>query len=230
MPAPTDRRLGIQGFAAWYEPVLSPSESARQGRALRAEALRALGAGQRVEAEKLARKAIERLVDAFLFDREGHRTCFNEAHELGQAVAKIFGCPLKASADGEFWSRNCGISALHQQVGFSRAGTSLGRCSICGARDLECDHVRGEIYDGRRCFREIYAMTLPEISLVQFPEDPRCYRVQIPHSREQIEAAFDPSLPEDARPVCTHCLDCEAVKIGATDYDVDQSRWTPVGL
>lgn len=178
----------------------------------------------------MARKAIERLVDAFLFDRAGHRSCFKEAHELGQAVAQIFGCPLKACDDGEYWARNCGISALHQRVGFSRAGTSLGRCSICDAGDLECDHVRGKVYDDQRCYRVIYEMTLPEISLVQFPDDPRCYRVQIAHSREQIEAAFDPALPEAAQPVCTHCLDCEAVETGATDYDVDQSRWTPLEI
>ncbi len=226
MPVATDQRAPVQGFVAWYEPILPPSEYARQGRAFRAKALQALGSGQRAQVEKLARKAIERLVDAFLFDRSGHRSCFKEAHELGQAVARIFGCPLKASDDGEYWARDCGIPALHQRVGFSRAGTSLGRCSICNADDLECDHVRGKVYDGQRCFREIYEMTLPEISLVQFPDDPRCYRVQIPYSREQIEAAFDLSRPNAARPACTHCLDCEAVKIGATDYDVDQSRWT----
>lgn len=215
----------FQGRAVSYEPVLAPHEYARQGRELRDRAVQALGAGERGEAETLARLAIEQLVDAFLFDRSGHRACFREAHGLGKAVAQIFECPLKTRDHGASWVRDCGISALHQRVGLSRAGTSRGRCSICDAEDFACDHIRGRTYEGHRCYRIIYEMDLLEISLVQFPDDPRCYRLQAVHSRRDVEAAFDGPLPPGATPLCTHCVDCPGAVAGATDDDVDQSRW-----
>lgn len=225
MTTPADPSVQIQGRAISYEPVLSPAEYARLGRARRADALQALTAGRRREAETLAREAIEHLVDAFLFDRKGHRACFAEAHELGRVVARILGCPMKLSKDGESWASNCGVSALHARFGTSHAGTSLSLCSICGAGDLECDHIRGTFYDGQRCHRVIYEMTLPEISLVRFPDDPRCYRLEIPHSREKVEAAFGGPLPANVTPVCTHCIDCDAAENGAQDDDIDQSLW-----
>ena len=40
-------------------------------------------------------------------------------------------------------------------------GCAAGRsvCSICGAEDGGCDHVRGQRYDGRLCFRELRDVT-----------------------------------------------------------------------
>jgi hypothetical protein len=131
---------------------------------------------------------------------------------------------MQLDDDGRHWSTQCGILALHQRLGSSPGGPTLGECSICGARDFECDHIPGESYDGARCVRIIVEWDLREISLVPFPNDPRCYRVFTAYPVEDVEQARGrPLLPGEA-PLCTHCRDCYG-HAGATAEAVDQGLW-----
>lgn len=224
----TDGEIRFQARVATFEPAVAPSLLVENGHKLKAEAKRALEAGQRLDAERLYRQAIERFVDAFLLDRSGQRRSFTEAHRLGRIVQGHFGCPLK-SDDGEWWSSGCGVLALHQRVGASFGGVTKGRCSICGAEDLGCFHVPGHRYGDERCIRIVYEADVAEVSLVQFPEDPRCYRVELLYSLADLEMARPGHSPtEQARPVCTHCAGCPGADDGPTDEDVNQASWAKI--
>jgi hypothetical protein len=217
----------VGGRVAFHEPLLPAPILAKQARRLRYEAQMAErhGGGG---AERLYRAAIERFVDAFLVNREGHAECFAEAHRMGRHVQETFGCPMTPNEKGTDWSVDCGVLALHQRLGLSFAGTSLGRCSICGAGDLECDHVAGNWYAGRHCHREVYKVDLHEVSIVQFPHDPRCYRLQALRSVQEVERARGRPLVAGEVPLCTHCAGCDGADRGAREEDIDQSLWPPL--
>lgn len=212
------------GRAANYEPPLPPKDLQKKTERLLSEAAKALKDGNDREAEPAFRAAIECLVDAFLLNRRGNASAFTAAHQLGAFVSERFGCPMQSS-DGEWWYANCGISALHSRLGNSIAGTSRGRCSICSAEDFGCEHVPGHLYDGESCIRIVYEMSIDEVSLVPFPEDPRCYRVNILHSLSEIEASVGEALPVGATPNCVHCEQCSGASSGPNADDIDQALW-----
>lgn len=134
---------------------------------------------------------------------------------------------MKRNSSGG-WNRDCGVHALHARFGMSWAGTTRGCCSICGAGDLECTHVPGERYDGLLCFRVVKELVeLDEVSVVQFPADPRCYRLQLHASANVVERARGRPIRHDEEPTCTHCLTCTAVARGPLEHDIDQTLWPP---
>lgn len=47
-------------------------------------------------------------------------------------------------------------------------------CNICGNDYRTCNHLRGAIYKGKRCFYIPESIRLTNVSLVDTPEDPRC--------------------------------------------------------
>lgn len=71
------------------------------------------------------------------------------------------------------------------------------RCSICNhniAEYGECDHQRGAIYDGKRCYWMIYSMEAKELSYVIVPSDQYAHNVRIYKplkSDLQMAANFD---------------------------------------
>lgn len=214
---------------ASYEPLLPGFLFAVRGRVCRYTADWYLSVGRLRDAERLYRQAIERLVDAFLVDRKGQSSCFTEAHEIGKLVNELFGCPLSSGDGGDNWSVNCGVLALHQRIGSSWGGTSRGECSVCQLEDFQCHHVPGKYYGGQRCYRIVAEVDLDEVSLVQFPRDPRCYRVELVHTREFFENGFDIKITEGVTPLCEHCAQCESAAAGPTREDLDQSLWPPIG-
>lgn len=79
---------------------------------------------------------------------------------------------LKASAPG--WSTRDDLdSGILKTVSIGVSGTDV-RCSICGSQlsDGEfCEHQRGEIYDGEKCYWDVYAFEPKELSYVIVPSD-----------------------------------------------------------
>lgn len=55
------------------------------------------------------------------------------------------------------------------------------RCSICGTNiaEEECEHKRGQIYNGETCFWDIYAFTGKELSYVISPSDPYAHNLRV---------------------------------------------------
>ena len=221
-----DEEAGVRiaGRAAFYEPPLPSGDLQKKTERLLSEAAKALEDGNDKGAESAFREAIECFVDAFLLNRRGNASAFTAAHQLGAFVSERFGCPLQSS-DGKWWHADCGISALHSRLGNSIAGTSRGRCSICSAEDFGCEHVPGHLYDGESCIRIVYEMSIDEVSLVPFPEDPRCYRVDVLHSLSEIEASVGEALPTGATPTCVHCEQCPGANSGPCADDIDQTLW-----
>jgi hypothetical protein len=224
-----DERPVLVGRFVYYEPLLPAAVLARQARRLRMRAQLAERLGD-VDAHPIYRAAIERFVDAFLVDRPGEVDCFTEAHLLGRYLEERFGCPMQLSDDGDYWTVECGVPALHSRFGSSYGGANLGRCSLCGADDFQCDHVPGRFYDGRRCYREVYEVNLDEVSVVQSPEDSRTYRLQIATPMSAVlEARGRPLLPSEV-PMCTHCTECPGADRGPTEEDIDPSLWPPPAI
>lgn len=102
--------IHVAGYAALYAPPRPPAVIARSAARLAYEAERAL-AGGALDAEQQSRRAIEELVDAFLFDRRGNAGAFTRAHRLGRDVERRFGCPMEADESGTRWASRCGIRA-----------------------------------------------------------------------------------------------------------------------
>ncbi len=219
----TNNQGRFAGRVACYEPLLPARVFAREAKRLRCMAFVAERGGA-ADAESLFRRAVERFVDAFLIDRVGHASCFSDAHALGRHVAETYGCPMESSDDG-YWTVSCGVLALHQRLGLSFAGPTLGRCSVCGADDFQCDHLARETYDGVYCYREVHKVDLHEVSVVQFPEDPRCYRLQVARTPKEVQQARGRPLRRGEVPICTHCTECRAVESGPCREDLDQSLW-----
>jgi hypothetical protein len=216
--------MRLSGHFVYYEPLRPAPVLARLARRLRYEAWMAERAGDS-RAEQFYREAIESFVDAFLVDRAGHAACFTEAHAIGRHVAERYGCPMRQAGDG-YWNVGCGVLALHRRLGASWAGPTIGRCSVCGAGDLACDHVPGRWYDGVHCHRIVYDVDLREVSLVPFPDDPRTYRVEIAVTPREIRAARGRRLRRGEVPLCTHCSEgCDGADRGPSEHDVDQSLW-----
>jgi hypothetical protein len=219
-----DDEIRLSGYAVYYEPLRPAPVLARQARRLRYEAGMAERAGDS-RAEQLYRDAIERFVDAFLVDRSGHAGCFTDAHAIGRYVTERYGCPMKHIGDG-YWTMPCGVLALHRRLGSSWAGPAISRCSVCGAGDLECDHVPGRWYDDVHCHPIVYRAEMREVSLVPFPDDPRTYRTEIARTPREIRAARGRPLRRGEVPLCMHCTDdCDGADRGPREEDVDQSLW-----
>lgn len=217
--------LTLSGSAVFYEPLMTGSGYVKRARRARYEAIQAEQHAPE-SAERWYREAIERFVDAFLVDRVGFAWCFTEAHRLGAYVRNAYECPVSREQKG--WIRRCGVLALHQRVGMSIAGTSRGTCSLCGAGDFECEHVPGRLYGGQRCIRNVDDHDLREISLVQFPADPRCYRVQTTIPFSEMNQRLGHKLREGEYPICDHCLTCYGGIDGPSIEDVDQTMWEPL--
>jgi hypothetical protein len=219
-----DDEVRLSGHAVYYEPLRPAPVLAQHARRLRYEAVMTERAGDR-RAERLYRNAIESFVDAFLVDRAGHAGCFTDAHAVGRHLADRYGCPMTAAGDG-YWTVGCGVLALHRRFGASWAGPTVGHCSVCGAGDLECDHVPGRWYDGMHCHRIVARADLLEVSIVPFPDDPRTYRMEVAVTPRELRAARGRPLPSGEVPLCTHCTQsCDGADLGPSREDVDQSLW-----
>lgn len=222
----TDLCGQVVGHAAYFSPPPPPGPARKAGIEA-ARAARFAGRNGETDAEQRARTALELLVDAFLVDRVGNSDCFARAHALGRWINQKFGCRGSFDPEDECYVNKCGILALHSRFAFSPGGTTTGICSICGAADFECDHVSGRTYDGEACRRIIVKWNLAEVSLVRVPYDPRCYRVAVPQTKAEVEAALGKRLAPGELPECHHCKGCKG-RYGPSEEDLDPSHWDDV--
>jgi hypothetical protein len=202
---------------------LTPQFLRRRGlrTALAAEITLRAGGGRGAE---LARRAIADLVEAFLHDRAANADLFARAHGVGALLSATAGCFWKPGP--EKYTLRCPIHALHQTWATSVAMTVTTRCSICGAGELECDHLPGEIYNGEECLS--VAESIGPFGHVALTADPdftyTWYRDQEVLTTEivaegTIRAAGDPAT-------CSHCQECPGRLRGPSAGDLDPvGRW-----
>ena len=59
---------------------------------------------------------------------------------------------------------------------FSSVGGIIKKsnCSICKEPYSKCNHIKGRLYNGELCVREVIEMELEEVSLVDVPANKHC--------------------------------------------------------
>jgi hypothetical protein len=65
---------------------------------------------------------------------------------------------------------------LFPRMMFASAGGIIKktRCSICGLEYEDCEHLKGKMYFGELCVREIHEIDLEEVSMVENPASKLC--------------------------------------------------------
>jgi hypothetical protein len=172
---------------------------------------------------ELARRAIADLVEAFLHDRASNADLFARAHRVGallSTTAKCFWTP-----GPEKYTLRCPIYALHQTWATSIAMTVITRCSICGAGELECDHLPGESYEGEECRSVAESFgPLGHVALTANPDFTYTwYRDQEASTAELLADGTIAAAGQSA--TCSHCQECPGLN-GPSAGDLDPvGRW-----
>ena len=60
-------------------------------------------------------------------------------------------------------------------------------CSICGQNFNKCVHIRGRLYNGELCYREIVEFELEEVSLVETPANKHARALTIQHNGKNVD-------------------------------------------
>lgn len=60
-------------------------------------------------------------------------------------------------------------------------------CRICGTDYEECDHIKGKMYKGELCVREIHEMELEEVSLVENPANKLCRQLKVDFEGKNVD-------------------------------------------
>lgn len=218
-----DERLLIAGMAAYRRRPPPPAVQRRHANraAFDAEMQLRLRPGA---AEGAVRRAIEMQVDAFLIARRENAAAFARAHRLGADAYEQFGCRLTPEGPG-LWANECGILALHSRIGQSFGGRLITQCTLCGAGAFNCGHVEGDLYDGETCNHVVMEWDAIEVSLTSRPADPRCYRLQLVQTEDEIEEGRGRPLGPGEAPTCDHCRRCSGWA-GPNEDDLDTSRFS----
>lgn len=61
------------------------------------------------------------------------------------------------------------------------------RCTICKLDYEECDHIKGKMYNGEICAREIHEMELEEVSLVENPANKLCRPLKVEFDGKEVD-------------------------------------------
>lgn len=97
-----------------------------------------------------------------------------------------YGCDV--STDGKTWSTSCyKISKALGLLGVSPGWTLDLECSICGKDPLNCEHVPGEIYDGKVALKVARNIEIEELSLVDEPMQLETYINPEPLTKEKLK-------------------------------------------
>lgn len=61
------------------------------------------------------------------------------------------------------------------------------RCNICGLEYENCEHLKGKMYKGELCVREIHEIDLEEVSLVENPADKLCRQLEVEYNGKMVD-------------------------------------------
>lgn len=78
---------------------------------------------------------------------------------------------------------------LFPKMFFSSVGGIIKKCncSICKESYGKCNHIKGRLYNGELCVREISEMELEEVSLVQVPANKHCIMLQTTINNKTVD-------------------------------------------
>jgi hypothetical protein len=173
--------------------------------------------------EELARRALSDLVEAFLHDRQAKSDLFGRAHRVGALLSEVAGC--RWTSGDEAYTLRCPVYALHQRWATSIAMTVTTRCSVCGAGDLECDHLPGESYDDKVCSSVVESIgSIGHVALTANPDFTHTWHQEQRVSTEEL--VRDGVIGEAGESAfCSHCRSCSGIH-GPSRGDLDpEGRW-----
>lgn len=89
---------------------------------------------------------------------------------------------------------------LFPKMSFSSVGGIIKKsnCSICKQPYSKCNHIKGRLYNGELCVREITEMDLEEVSLVDVPANKHCRVLSTSYEGKTIDLL---TLREEAQTV-----------------------------
>jgi hypothetical protein len=177
----------------------------------------------RAGSETHLRQALDYLVDAFLEDRAGNADLFAICHKVGATIEEEFGCRFDKDDKGRYFLP-CPISGLHSRIGVSAALVTRGHCSICGAGDFECAHVRGQLYDYVRCERIIDDTRMEHMALTSDPDFTYTFRNHWYYTETEIAEQLGEAFTPEADLVSSHCASCYG-REGPRPDDLDTTMW-----
>ncbi|MBE7638704.1 hypothetical protein GUB10_00015 [Salegentibacter sp. BLCTC] len=61
------------------------------------------------------------------------------------------------------------------------------KCSICKKDYEDCEHMKGKMYKGQLCVREIHKMDLEEVSVVENPANKLCRHLTIKYDGKEVD-------------------------------------------
>lgn len=183
-------------------------------------------------AERLARHALTRAVDAFNFLEETseHEAAHRHAHEVAAFVSGLWGCEMTFE-DGLYWDV-CPVSLMHMRWGLSAGFTAVRLCSLCGEDLDECPHMIDTLYEvvvsrtpdgsctacgGSACGHVIGEMvqarphpiireaSLHEVSVVRTPRDPLARITRVDISPDLLRGGLG-TESDDQLLTCYRCL------------------------
>ncbi|MBW7914044.1 MAG: hypothetical protein H3C54_10205 [Taibaiella sp.] len=78
---------------------------------------------------------------------------------------------------------------LFPEMFFSSVGGIIKKsnCSICKEPYSKCNHIKGRLYNGELCLREITEMALEEVSLVDIPANKHCRMLTTSYDGKSVD-------------------------------------------
>lgn len=137
---------------------------------------------------------------------------FRAAHELVDEVGALLRRHYSESCilpyrDGAYY-RECPVDLAHLRVGLSPEIRVLeSECSICNLDPEDCDHVPGEMYDGRECMSVITKAEATAVAIVANPRQLVTRFTSIPAgTTAELSAALGPQFRPGIQLNCDRCL------------------------
>jgi hypothetical protein len=148
------------------------------------------------------RSAMNWLEDSDLFD---------VAHEridvAGRLAREHFpdGCAF-SFRDGTYF-QECPAALAHNRMGMSIGYVVReAECSICHQEPEDCDHIKGQLYDGQLCVRIIKRLDLMEVSFVGRPAQPDARVTSVSIDTADMHRRLGPEFRPGMSILCDKCL------------------------
>ena len=188
---------------------LSPNETIEDSRKRMISALRLLYRTSKLNSD--FKKQIDPKIREVLDNTISTFGCIIPENEKQVHVS----CPIRIRNTG---AANMGFSA---GMFFKQA-----TCSICKREilDPDCNHIAGEIYEGKTCQVIQEGLTIDHVSMTENPKDPNCGITEIWYPKKDFYEGFTEQEIEtkERKKLPFVCNICKLNKIKPTEIDIEK--------
>lgn len=147
------------------------------------------------QTKQLLEKALEHL-DLSLNNEPYWAEYLESKGRIERFIHQKFGC--EASFDGKVWQTRCyKVSRALGLFGVSPGMTARYECSICSKDVALCEHLPGQIYDGRVALNVARDIEFDHLSIVNEPRQIGTYIFPRPLTAEMLRHILPLKLAED---------------------------------